>query len=84
MDEQKLSETGSAPRKEIPWRLFGFILAALLVVLFVLRNRDRVTIDFLFFDANTRQWVSLVIAVALGVISDRLFIGIRRRRHKND
>lgn len=82
MDEN-LNQGAASPKKDIPWRLIGFVVAALLAIVFVLSNRDEVTIDFLFFEAETRQWVSLVVVFALGVIADRLFIGVRRRRRKD-
>ena len=82
MDENL--NVGSSPQKnEIPWRLIGAIVAAVIALVFALSNRDEVTIDFLFFEAETRQWVSLVVVFALGVLADRLFIGVRRHRRKN-
>lgn len=83
MDENTNAGTGQQKSKEIPWRLVGFVVAAFLALIFVLSNRDEVSIDFLFFEADTRQWVSLAVAFALGVLSDRLFIGVRRRRRKD-
>lgn len=81
MDENKAVGT-VAQKKEIQWRLIGLAVAAVLAVIFVLSNRERVTIDFLFFEADTRQWVSLVVVFALGFVSDRLYVGVRRRRRK--
>jgi fructose-specific phosphotransferase system IIC component len=83
MDENTSAGTGQQTSKEIPWRLIGFIIAAVLALIFGLSNRAEVSIDFLFFEAVTRQWVSLVVAFALGVLSDRLFIGVRRRRRRD-
>lgn len=83
MDENTSAGTGPQKSNEIPWRLIGFIVAAVLALIFVLSNRDEVSIDFLFFETETRQWVSLVVVFALGVVSDRLFIGVRRRRRKD-
>lgn len=82
MDEN-LNARRSPQKKEIPWRLIGAIVAAVIALIFALSNRAEVTIDFLFFQAETRQWVSLVVVFALGVIADRLFIGVRHRRHKS-
>lgn len=84
MDEKTGVGSVPAEKKEIHWRLIGFIVAAVLALIFVLTNRKEVTIDFLFFEAETRQWVSLVVAFALGAVSDRLFIGIRRRKRKSN
>jgi len=83
MDENTSAGTGSQKGNEIHWRLIGFVVAAVLAVIFVLSNRDEVSIGFLFFETNTRQWVSLVVAFVLGALSDRLFIGVRRRRRKD-
>lgn len=83
MDENKNAATGPQETTETNWRLIGFVVAAVLALIFVLSNREEVTIKFLFFDADTRQWVSLVVAFALGAISDRLLIGLRRRRRKD-
>jgi hypothetical protein len=41
-------------------------------------------VNFLFFEVNSRQWVNLLVAVALGVIADRLFIGMRKLRRKGN
>lgn len=83
MDENQNVGSGPQEKKETPWRLIGFVVAAVLALIFVLSNREEVTVSFLFFEADTRQWVSLIVAVALGVVSDRLFIGVRRRRRKD-
>ena len=83
MDENQTVNDVQPPKKQIHWRLIGFIVAAVLALIFVLSNRDEVTFNFLFIEAETRQWVSLVVAFVLGVLSDRLFIGVRRRRRKD-
>lgn len=70
--------------RNFPWKLLGLIVASLIIVLFVLQNRTRMNVNFLFFEVNSRQWVNLLVAVALGVIADRLFIGVRKLRRKGD
>ncbi len=82
MDEN-LNTGANPPKKEVPWRLIGFVVAAILALVFVLSNREEVTVKFLFLEAQTRQWVSLAVVFALGVIADRLFISVRRRRRKD-
>ena len=42
------------------------VVIALLIVSFVLQNRDRANVDFLFWDADIRIWVALLLAAALG------------------
>lgn len=70
--------------ENIPWRLISFVVLVTIVAGFVLQNRDRMPVNFLFFEINSRQWVNLIVAVAFGVILDRLFIGWRKRHRKDD
>lgn len=57
---------------------------AVLILFFVLQNRDRANVDFLFWDADLRLWVALLFAAALGflagVILGRITKGRRRER----
>lgn len=70
--------------RDIPWGLGSFAVLMAIVAIFVLQNRDRLPVNFLFFEINSRQWVNLSVAVALGVGLDRLFIGWRKRRRHDD
>jgi uncharacterized integral membrane protein len=70
--------------RDIPWRLVSFAILVAIVAAFVLQNRDRMPVNFLFFEINSRQWVNLIVAVAFGVVLDRSFIGWRKRRRKDD
>ena len=79
----KDQQQGTEPRS-IPWGLISFIALVAVVAAFVLQNRDRMPVNFLFFEINSRQWVNLIVAVAFGVVFDRLFIGWRKRRRKDD
>lgn len=73
-DEQRID-----PERGTPWKLIGFVVLAAVCVVFVLQNRERSTVDFLFFEIESRQWVNLAVAVLLGVVLDRLFLGWWRR-----
>ena len=84
MNDSKRPTPDTQARRKIPWKLVGFILFSLVIVLFVLQNRTRMNVNFLFFEVNSRQWVNLLVAVALGVIADRLFIGVRKHQRKGD
>lgn len=84
MNESPKPAKDTAVGRNIPWKLLGFLLAAAVIVLFVLQNRTRMNVNFLFFEVNSRQWVNLLVAVALGVIADRLFIGMRKLRRKGN
>jgi uncharacterized integral membrane protein len=65
-----------------------FIVFAVVVVLFVvffLQNGERTKIDFLFFEKRTTIRWSLVVAVLLGIVADRIFtIWWRRRKRRAD
>ena len=78
-DQQKGTNT-----RDIPWGLVSFAVLVAIVAAFVLQNRDRMPVNFLFFEINSRQWVNLIVAVAFGVVLDRSFIGWRKRRRKDD
>ena len=41
-------------------------VVGVLILSFILQNRDRANVDFLFWDAEVRLWVALVLAAALG------------------
>jgi uncharacterized integral membrane protein len=70
--------------RDTPWGLVSFAVLVAIVAAFVLQNRDRMPVNFLFFEINSRQWVNLIVAVAFGVVLDRSFIGWRKRRRKDD
>jgi uncharacterized integral membrane protein len=60
-------------------------VVAVIIVVFVLQNRDRTEIDFLVFEVRSRVWVALAIAIGLGVLLDRVVLTWwRRRRRRTD
>lgn len=64
------------------WVLLAVL--AVLIASFVLQNRDRANVDFLFWDADLRVWVALLFATALGFVAGmivgRITKGKRRER----
>ena len=70
--------------RDKPWGLISLAVLVAIVAAFVLQNLDRMPVNFLFFEINSRQWVNLIVAVAFGVVLDRSFIGWRKRRRKDD
>lgn len=63
-------------------RLIGFIVIAIVAVVFVVQNSEKTTVRFLFIEVEARVWAAVLIAIALGVVLDRLFLAWwRRRRH---
>jgi len=65
--------------------LIGLAIVIVLFVVFFLQNSEHTTIDFLFFEKDTTIRWSLLIAVLLGIVIDRIFtIWWRHRRRRND
>ena len=79
-DDQRQSPQEKSPT---PWRLITFVAIGVVTLIFILQNRERTSIDFLVVELRARTWVALLIAVALGVVLDRLFTGWWRRRRQS-
>ncbi len=62
------------------------ILVAAITAIFIAQNRERTQIEFLFFDFASRIWTAIAIAIALGILLDRLILAWwrRARRRKNN
>jgi len=60
------------------------VLVVLVVVaaIFIIQNSDKATIRFLFISVTTRIWAGFLIALALGVLLDRLFSMWWQRRQQ--
>jgi uncharacterized integral membrane protein len=63
--------------------LIVFLVIVAVAVVFVIQNSNRVSTEFLFFDANARLWVVILIAIGLGVLLDR-FVQIWWRHRRRD
>lgn len=63
--------------------LIGFGVVLLLGIIFFFQNGDRTEIDFLFFENRTTVRFSIIIAIVIGVLLDRLFSIYWRRRKRN-
>jgi uncharacterized integral membrane protein len=64
--------------------LIGLGIVVVLFVVFFLQNSEQLTIDFLVFEKRTTIRWSLLVAVVLGVLSDRIFTMWWRRRRKRN
>ena len=79
MDEIPQTET-----RDVPWRLVGVAVVAVVVAVFIVQNWEETPVEFLFFDINSQLSLSLIASILFGVVLDRLVIGLnRRRRRKN-
>lgn len=64
--------------------LIGFLIVAAFAVAFFLRNGHETEVDFVFGEVTTTLRWSLLLAVALGVVLDRLVAAWwRRARRRN-
>ena len=72
-----------ATRRRSPALLIGLLIVGVLTVLFILRNRERVKVDFIFFDSQARTWVVILLAMLLGgLLTELIRLGVKRRRAK--
>ena len=79
MDEIPQTET-----RDVPWRLVGVAVVAVVVAVFIVQNWEETPVEFLFFEINSQLSLSLIASILFGVVLDRLVIGLnRRRRRKN-
>lgn len=56
-------------RREGPsGKLIAAGVALVLLLFFMLQNRDRASVDFLFWDVEARLWTVIVISAVLGFV----------------
>ena len=69
------------PRKEgRGWRVYVLGVAALLLLILVAQNSQKVTVDFLFVETETPLIVALLIAGGLGALIGWALPHVRRSR----
>lgn len=61
-------------------RAIGGIVLAIVAGLFILSNRERANVSFLFFNADVALWLALALTFALGLGVGTLVLG--RARYK--
>jgi uncharacterized integral membrane protein len=66
--------------KRLVVRLVVAVAVIVLILLFMTQNNDEVDTSFVFFTVQTRLWVSLLVAVLLGVILGQLGQMVWHRR----
>ena len=79
-----MNEVPQERKREIPWRAIGVAVVALVIVVFVVQNWDETPVEFLFFEINSQLSISLIAAILIGVLLDRLVIGLNRIRRRKD
>jgi lipopolysaccharide assembly protein A len=66
-------------RPPVTPKMVAGLLAAVLALVFILQNTQRVTIEFLFFDVRVGMWLGLAIAFGLGTLVGWVAPRFRRR-----
>lgn len=76
------NETGAQSGRNGPSvALIAFGVVAVLAIVFFLQNSEETTIDFWFFESTTTIRWSILMAIVVGVVLDRMFsIWWHRRR----
>jgi uncharacterized integral membrane protein len=77
--KKALESTGDNYGFRMNGRQIGGGLIAIVLVLFILSNRQEVTVEFLFLEFSTPQWVVLTVTALLGAA---VGAGIFARRQK--
>lgn len=82
-DIEEYDEQPRAARRNGPgvFLALTMVIAAIIAV-FVAQNREETQIEFLFFDFTSRIWMAIAIAIALGILLDRVFLAWWRRARK--
>lgn len=72
-----------SPRRQGPgWRTWVLGGAALVLLIFVIQNSQRVTVDFLFVETETPLIFALLVAGALGALIGWAWPHVRRGRRQ--
>jgi uncharacterized integral membrane protein len=77
-----LDEGGGGVDMRVVARLVVAVVAVVLFLLFLVQNNDRVETSFVFFTVDIRLWVSLLVAVAIGVVLGQAGEALWNRRKR--
>ncbi|MEM8745916.1 MAG: hypothetical protein AAGF91_04370 [Actinomycetota bacterium] len=84
-DELRQSTPVQSGSSGPPFMLFGVILVAIGVAVFIFQNGDRANVQFLMFDGNIRTWVVILVSMGAGILLDRVVLAWwRRARRRGD
>lgn len=85
------SRTGNPPAPKKPakgrgWRAYAAGAVAILVLVFVIQNSQKVDVDFILATTSTPLFFVILISVGLGALIGWLFPHVRRdrRRERNE
>lgn len=70
-------------KRQVSPTLIGFIVIAILAVIFVVENGDKVDVRLIIPKVEMPVWVAIAIALVVGAVLDRLFQAWWRRRRRD-
>lgn len=79
-NRKQLEASGDSHGFRINPKQFVGSLVAIVLVLFILSNRDEITVTFLFVEFTTSQWVVLAGTALLGAAVGALMLSRRQKR----
>lgn len=86
MAESPRKSARSKKSRQIGWRTYAAGAVAIVVLLFVIQNSQKVAVDFIFATTDTPLFFVIVVSVALGWLIGWLLPHVRRdrRRERNE
>jgi len=74
---------GLPPKEGRGWRFYVLAIAAIVLLVFIVQNAQKVTVDFLFTETQTPLIFALIIAGALGALIGWAWPHVRRGRQRD-
>lgn len=79
-NKKDLEAQGDAHGFRVNQRLLGGGFIGIILVIFVLSNRKKTPVSFLFIDATLPLWIILAATALLGAVAGALLTHLRQRR----
>lgn len=80
--KKDLESTGDNYGFRMNGKLLGGGLLAILLLVFILSNRQEVPVHFLFMDFTLPLWITLAVTALLGFAVGTLAVFVRRRQRR--
>ena len=74
---------GQKPKSERSWRFYAGIAIAIVALVFIFQNSQKVKVDFIFATTETPLFFVLIITFALGALTGWLLPHVRRGRSRS-